>query len=120
MAGLFGGFFGKKSQEAVAKAPKTPKIEDGFYLDGDDARSLGDGKRFVDMEPVKKSFPKIFGVEQAKVSTSKITIETKQVSSTTVSSALTGFPLSSEVLQRRRADSTLDMYRNLARDIKKS
>lgn len=114
MAGLFGGLFGKKSEDA------TPKTENGFYLDGNDAKSLGDGQRFVNMEPVKKSFPKTFAAEQANGSTPKVTAQTQKIVTTTVSAALTGSPSSSETLQRRRADNSLDMYRNLARDLKKS
>lgn len=113
MAGLFGGLFGKKSQDA------TSKTGSGFYLDGDDAKSLGDTQRFVNMEPVKKSFPKTASGETVQVSTPKATTETMKGSSTTVSNALTGSSLSPEVLERRRGDSSLDMYRNLARDIKK-
>ena len=114
MAGLFGGLFGKKSEEA------TPQTKGGFYLDGDDAKSLGDAQRFVNMEPVKKSFPKTSSGETVKVSIPKVTVETMNNSSTTVSNALTGSSLSSEVLERRRADNSLEMFRNLARDIKKS
>lgn len=113
MAGLFGGLFGKKSQDA------TSKTGSGFYLDGDDAKSLGDTQRFVNMEPVKKSFPKTASGETVEVSIPKAKTETMNGSSTTVSNALTGSSLSSEVLERRRADSSLDMFRNLARDIKK-
>ena len=118
MAGLFGGLFGKKSKDATPQTKAT--VESGFYLDGDDAKSLGDAQRFVNMEPVKKSFPKTSFGETVQVSTPKAKTETLNASSTTVSNALTGSSLSSEGLERRRADSSLDMFRNLARDINKS
>lgn len=104
MAGLF-GLFGKKedsnSQEATAG---------GFYLDSDAAKGLGDMDRFKNMAPVKKTFP-------VEVETSTSGTATTNSVTNTISSEVT--EESSSKAERRRADSSMDMFRNLAREIKK-
>jgi hypothetical protein len=104
MAGLF-GLFGKKedsnSQEATGGS---------FYLDSDAAKGLGDMDRFKNMAPVKKTFP-------VEVETSTSGTATTNSVTNTISSEVT--EESSSKAERRRADSSMDMFRNLAREIKK-
>lgn len=104
MAGLF-GLFGKKadsnSQETTA---------DGFYMDGDVAKGLGEMDRFKNMPPVKKTFP-------VEVEVSTLSTGTLNGLSSTVYNNVTEEV--STKTERRRADSSMDMFRNLAREIKK-
>ncbi|OIP67854.1 MAG: hypothetical protein AUK43_18145 [Oscillatoriales cyanobacterium CG2_30_40_61] len=99
------GLFGKKGDSKPQKETGS-----GFYLDGSTAQGLGDADRFKDMAPVKKTFP-------VKVEAPKSTTKTAKSSSSTASNPVA--EESSSKTERRRADSSMDMYRNIAREIKK-
>ncbi|VXD15014.1 hypothetical protein [Planktothrix paucivesiculata] len=98
------GLFGKKGD---SKPPE--ETGSGFYLEGNTAQGLGDVDRFKNMPAVKKTFP-------VEVEAPKST-KAKPQSSSTASNSVTEEPSSKS--ERRRADSSMDMYRNLAREIKK-
>ena len=95
--GLFGRKGDSKPQEETGS---------GFYLEGNAAQGLGDMDRFKDLPPVKKTFP-------VEVEAPKSTTPKAQVSFNPVAEE------SSSKTERRRADSSMDMYRNLAKEIKK-
>ncbi|CAD5918328.1 hypothetical protein PCC9214_00490 [Planktothrix tepida] len=102
MAGLF-GLFGKK-----ADSNSQETTGDGFYMEGDVAKGLGEMDRFKNMPPVKKTFP---------VEVEVPTLTTLNGLSGTTSNNVT--EESATKTERRRADSSMDMFRNLAREIKK-
>ncbi|SKB11370.1 conserved hypothetical protein [Planktothrix sp. PCC 11201] len=99
------GLFGKKGNSESGE-----KTGSGFYLEGNVAQGMGDIDRFKDLPPVKKTFP--VEVEAPKSTTAKAQNNSSTVSDTVAEE-------SSSKTERRRADKSMDMYRNLAREIKK-
>lgn len=99
------GLFGKKGD-----SQSQEETGSSFYLDNDTAQGLGDVDRFKDMPPVKKTFP-------VEVKAPKSAKAKPQSSSSTPSNPVT--EETSSKTERRQADSSMDMYRNLAREIKK-
>lgn len=98
MANLFGKLFGaKKNQEKSEKDQPTESTQkqkkEAYYLEPDEAKTLGD------MEKIRQSMPE-------KTSTDKS--EQKETKSTKTAST-----------ERRRADSSMDEFRNMAKNLKK-
>lgn len=127
MAGLF-GFFGKKQDETSQEA-EAPK--DAYFLDADDAKTLGNIEYMRTAKTVKRTFPKTAGNggEFAQVKTVSAMGE---MNGSSVNGSGTPKPEtngskpveqptapSEEVSDRRRTDTSMDMFRNMARDIKK-
>lgn len=111
MAGFF-GLFGKKDQP-------------DYYLEQDDAQSLGNAEFMRRPQEVKKSFPKIAGgkaVTPPKISP-KASFDTPKTSASTNGSFSTSSfnsETSSETpSERRKADSNMDMFRDMAKNLRK-
>jgi hypothetical protein len=139
MTGFIRNLFGAKKQtvgeqEAVSKpaktpkAPKAPRKGDAYFLDPDSAKTLGDIEYMRTPKKVKHTFPKgkVEGAYEAEVSAmdmrsggtqatslgNPLFADTSRDPSSTVS-------LSTPVQERRKADSSMDLFRSMAKDIKK-
>lgn len=123
MAGLFGLFGGKKKETQ----PSQPK--DAFFLDPDSAKTLGDIDYMRKTKIVKRTFPKTASNQEGgelikEVSSIKMAkknpnqVNNSSSDSTTFSS---GNSLSSPSFssQSRKTDTNMDMFRNMAKKIKK-
>lgn len=125
--GLFGG---NKAQQAeptkpveqpkpVQKVEKVQKDDGSYLLSLDEARTFGDAEYMRKVYEIKKSFPKNKREEAMKYyKPQKATSESPNgTSEMAASSETTDF--SAAKAERRKADSSLDMFRNMAKDIKK-
>lgn len=135
MSGFIGALFGLFGGKKANNQPNPGKGE-AFYLDSDSASSLGDVKFMRTPKSIKRSFPTAVGklnlvtgeVEDSisSMEKRKSAVAPKSVSSTpAATSTSTSTPSSSTptfkpttVAPRRSVDSGMDMFRNMARDIK--
>ncbi|MBF2077251.1 MAG: hypothetical protein IGR76_01720 [Synechococcales cyanobacterium T60_A2020_003] len=137
MTGFIRNLFGSKkspvdTRDAVTKAVKSQKpTRDGgaYFLDPDSAKTLGNIDYMRTPKKIKHTFPKgkVEGVYEAEISATDMRSgsapqasslsnplfdDTAREPSQSVSSA-------TPVGERRKADSSMDMFRNMAKDIKK-
>lgn len=147
MTGFIRGLFGKKddaSDKAAKKAKKDeskesvvkkvekktdrPKKESAaFYLDTNESKSYGNLGYMQESRKIRRTFPKTLSDPEVKelvqeVSAIKrleqgkpeqVTIKPVEPEST---SALSSFD---QVTERRKGDSSMDMFRKMAKDIRK-
>jgi hypothetical protein len=127
MTGFIRGLFGGK-KEKQQPAPKAPKNERAFYLSDDDAQTFGDIDYMRTSKTVKRTFAKKKGMSEEMESVrqisamQKMNLDESGKPRSTSNQTSSGSPeVASEKpkLERRQADSNLDMFRNMARDIKK-
>ncbi len=133
MTGFVKRLFGSKSKDTSEAAPaaKPRSSASGYYLDPDSAKSLGNVDYMRTAKAVKHTFPKTASSpeekEQIKLVSSMDATELSKYeaeaaaktanaeqSKAQVSPTNTG-----EVAERRRLDSSMDMFRNMAKDIRK-
>ena len=114
MAGLYGLFGGRKGQDQG-----QPQNKEAFFLDNDTAKTLGDTKFMRTPITIKRTFAnggelvqEISSLEKKKAG--KSNIPPKQIQSPTSSQSTT--PASTE---RRKTDTSMDMFRDMARNIKR-
>ncbi|EKQ67125.1 hypothetical protein OsccyDRAFT_4950 [Leptolyngbyaceae cyanobacterium JSC-12] len=140
MTGFLRGFFGSKPKdEALAQPevkPPKPAREGGraYYLDIDDARTMGDVEYMRTAKKVRRTFPKTVNNEEMELEkeVSSINMSDRklgtQVPKSSMGSVATSTPVAesndsvstnAQVSERRKADSSLDMFRNMAKDIRK-
>ena len=128
MSGFIGALFGLFGGKKANNQPNSGQGE-SFYLDSDSASSLGDVKFMRTAKSVKKSFPTAVGklnlvtgeIEDSISSMEKRKgiVAPKAASSTSPSSNSTFSTFKpTTVAPRRSADSGMDMFRNMAKDIK--
>lgn len=134
MTGFIKKLFGSKSKDAEASvaAIKPARVERGnaYYLNADEAQTYGNLEYMRSSKTVRHTFPKAkVGKENAQV----------RVISSSAASSFNGVPaapltpnqstsqatsqgsdsVNSDAASRRRPDASMDMFRNMARDIKK-
>ncbi len=134
MTGFIKKLFGSKSKDAEAsvEAIKPARVERGnaYYLNADEAQTYGNLEYMRSSKTVRHTFPKAkVGKENAQV----------RVISSSAASSFNGVPaapltpnqstsqatsqgsdsVNSDAASRRRPDASMDMFRNMARDIKK-
>lgn len=128
MTGFIRGLFGGSDKKKKAAPPKPPKQEKTFFLDADDAKTYGDIDYMRSAKTVKRTFAKKKGVKEELESVRQISAlgsaevdkngrivpQASQFGSQAKTDAASG-----ESSQRRRPDSSMDMFRNMARDMKK-
>lgn len=122
MAGLF-GLFGKKNNQP--QQPKQPK--EAFFLEPDDAKTFGDIDYMRKSKTVRRTFPKTASNKEGgeliqEVSSIKMATKTSsQVSrsSEATTSSQNDSTTSSFTPQRTKTDTSMDMFRNMAKKIKK-
>jgi hypothetical protein len=116
MAGLFG--FGSKNEE--------------FFLDSDDAKTMGDIDYMRKSKKVKRTFPNTIGGKGAKIvqevsSLGKTVTKNDQISQSvpafqsgeSASVASTQAETKQVVEKRRSSDHSMDMFRKMAKSINK-
>lgn len=137
MTGFIKKLFGSKSNsvDAVEQTPPTSNgsnngsKEGAFYLDFDEARTFGNLDYMRTSKSVRRSFPKEkVGEDNASVrSISAMEMQNGKAASSsqpaapikpkTIAKASEG--ASESNTSRRSSDSSMDMFRNMARDIRK-
>lgn len=126
MAGLF-GLFGKRTKyvDEVDTTPQPkPEKKEAFFLEADDAKSLGDAEYMRKPLQIKRSFPKTLTSEGSEVvkEVSAMEIKTVQDNGQPVQqpiAASTPTPVAPANNERRSGDNNLDMFRQMAKEIKK-
>ncbi|MGI0491911.1 hypothetical protein ACN4EG_08865 [Alkalinema pantanalense CENA528] len=121
MAGLFG--FGKNNDQ-------EPQSKESFFLDDDAARSMGNTDYMRQSKKIRRTFPKSANGEEfeivKEVSAADQTVFNSQngsfsaTSSTSASKATeNGAAGSQETQERRKLDTSMDMFRNMAKDMRR-
>lgn len=134
MAGLF-GFFGKKKDNDGKDRAKPTETNgskpEAYFLDADQAKSFGNIEYMRTAKTVRRTFPKTVGnggtfervqtvstIDVAKAAALKAAIDQSKID--VPSTAKPGeTPANSEAIARRRSDSSMDMFRKMAQDIRK-
>lgn len=125
MTGFIRGLFGGK------KRPPAPKNTGAFFLSEDDAKTFGDIDYMRSNKVVKRTFARKKGQTEEMESVRQISALSKKdvdekglarpdekKTSVTFEQARS-FSSSESKFQRRQTDSNMDMFRNMAKDIKK-
>ena len=126
MAGLF-GLFGRKAQyidEIDNSIPQVEEKAEPFFLPPDEAVSLGNVDFMRNPKTIKRTFPKTLKGEGAEVVQAVSSLgkkklnraEAASVAPPTSSSNSATPPVNND---RRQASSDLDMFRQMAKDLKK-
>ncbi|NJR40546.1 MAG: hypothetical protein HC781_19070 [Leptolyngbyaceae cyanobacterium CSU_1_4] len=135
MTGFIRGLFGSKSKRNVEEVSQP---QEAFYLPDDDAKTFGDIDYMRSSKKTRRTFPKkIVGEDNEFFNEVSSTQKYDPKNQPTFSSPFNTTPLegsppaskpadssssssnSSNSSERRRSDSSMDMFRNMARDIKK-
>ena len=128
MTGVIRGLFGRKNSQSSAPQPKQTGA---FFLSEDDAKTFGDIDYMRSSKVVKRTFARKKGKEELE-SVRQISamgmreldeqgLPAQAPSSTSASSFDAAKSTSSSNFQRRTAktDTSMDMFRDMAKDIKK-
>ncbi|MBW4515464.1 MAG: hypothetical protein KME11_09590 [Timaviella obliquedivisa GSE-PSE-MK23-08B] len=135
MTGFIRGLFGSKSKR---DSEETPQSREAFYLPDDDAKTFGDIDYMRSSKKTRRTFPKkivgeinefINEVSSMKKSDRKEPPTVSPFNTTPLNGSQppskpseppSSSPSnSSNSSERRRSDPSMDMFRNMARDIKK-
>ncbi|AFY64704.1 hypothetical protein [Geitlerinema sp. PCC 7407] len=144
MTGFIRGIFGSKAKDQAAAAPE-PQAEQAapaqpanekasaYFLEADAAKTYGDIDYMRTAKRVKKTFPKgklnseFENKLPDEISSMEMTRRAQQAAAAaaaaptpTPESQTPKIETSSETGARRRVDTSMDMFRNMARDIKRS
>ncbi len=112
------GLFGKKDK----KEDDPEKKDSAYFLDQDSAKTFGNIDYMRTPKGVKKTFPTINGVKGAEMneiftSTQKLESSQADVAENNVSEPIA--PSTFEPKVNTRVDSSMDMFLNMAKDLKK-
>jgi hypothetical protein len=112
------GLFGKKDEGS-----DSGKQENSYFLDQDAAKSFGDIDYMRTPKAVKKTFPTVNGVKGAEIveiisATEKIEGSEIEVNTTKPSESAPKSTFEPK-LSNARLDSSMDIFLNMAKDIKK-
>ena len=130
MAGFFGLFKSKtkyvdESDTESENKPKSQANTEDFYLKPDDAKSLGDIDFMRKPIRIKRTFAKVRGQETPElvqdISSVEKTLTGQGASPTPTAKYQPGqsAPPAPETSKRSSSDSSMDMFRNMAKDLKK-
>jgi hypothetical protein len=126
MAGLF-GLFGNKTKyvdEPDTRVPQ-PENKEAYFLESDDAKSFGNAEFMRKPNTIRRTFPKRPGGKGAEIIQEVSSMEKTRANSNGVvpikstESKPISNPEATVNPERRRSDSSMDMFRQMARDIKK-
>ncbi len=125
--GLFG--FGKKNKYVDEPDNNLGDTEqkEAFFLNPDEAETLGNVEYMRKKNIIRRTFPKLKGASKGAELISEVSATEQKISKgneTSMSKPADNKASTSETSantdsQRRRADSSMDMFRNMAKDIKK-
>lgn len=129
MVGFIKRLFGskpkaEKTEEREAQ-PVTPKPQkrgsQSFYLSPDEAKTFGNIEFMRTTTTIKRTFPKSLSGEATEVTEQVSSMEKAKSAKDRKPNAEAEMPSASTETQseRRQADSSMDMFRNMARDINK-
>ncbi len=128
MTGFIRGLFGGKKEP---RQPQQPQQKGAFFLDADDAKSLGDIEFMRSSKVIKRTFARKKGQTEELESIRKVSamdkVELREdgrpVNPTPAapSAPTPSTPATPEKFQRRTAstDTNMDMFRNMAKDLRK-
>lgn len=131
MAGLF-NLFGSQKNTAESQAPQ--QSGDAFYLDFDQAQTMGNLDYMRSTKSVKRTYAKsvsqpdeVVEVKQVSANGMKRILEKEGMTSVTstngngmTTESVQSFqPKSAEVEARRKTDTSMDMFRNMAKGMRK-
>lgn len=141
MAGFLSGFFGGKSKD---EAPTQPEVKQptnngqAYYLEMDEARTYGDLNYMRTAKKIRRTFPKTANNAEMEMEKEVSAMNMadaglgSQVPKVSMGSIVTGSPTeapgssvngtapsNADVTVRRKSDSSLDMFRSMAKDIRK-
>jgi hypothetical protein len=122
MAGLF-GLFGKKNNAEAQPSASNGAKQGAYFLDADEAKTMGNIEYMRSKKVIKHKFPKTAGNDgefevEYEVSSSDMK-SGNGLSASTKSTAAPSATPSKKTTERRTTDSSMDMFRNMARDIRK-
>ena len=130
MTGFIRGLFSRNNNQP--RAPKPPKPNNAFFLSEDDAKTFGDIDYMRSSKVVKRTFARKKGQTEEIESVRQISaMEKRDVNENNFASPLTQAqmdtsseapkPTETPQFQRRstKTDTSMDMFRNMAKDIKK-
>ncbi len=131
MTGFIRGLFGGKKEP---RAPKPPRAGGAFFLDEDEAKTLGNIDYMRSAKVIKHTFARkkgqteelesirqVSALEKRELNEYTIAPKTTQQTSGTFTppSSFEGRSFSSSAQRRRGGNDGMDMFRNMARDLKK-
>lgn len=121
MAGFFGLFSGRKAKFVDEPDTTTvqPQRKEAFFLDNDTAKTLGDTEFMRKPITIRRTFAKGGELVQEISSMEKRKAGPQSVPSPKEKESGTSQTTSSPSAERRRSDDSMDMFRNMARNIKK-
>ncbi len=141
MTGFIGRLFGPKDKavekETKAEAPAkkerpaaAPSPRGAFFLDADSAISMGDVEYMRTVKKVKRTYARsvespdhVEQVKEISALNGKISAGANGLTASTSASETqqpqSSEPQNNEAQQRRRTDSSMDMFRNMAKEIRK-
>jgi hypothetical protein len=118
-----------KERPQPKKLSRAEKVSRAFFLDGTEAGGLGNVEYMKAARKVRRTFPKTIDqleeLELVQEVSALIRTVGGQLSASSSSDVAksepsqTSTPTNNEVAERRRTDSSMDMFRKMARDIKK-
>jgi len=126
MAGLFGLFGGKKKQDP---SQSSEPQQGAYFLDPDSAKTFGDIDYMRTVKTVRRTFPKtVANKGEFEQIDSVSALDKMSGSNSNGSGAMNGQKSTPEApkptpenssSQRRTTDTNMDMFRNMAKDIRK-
>ncbi|WP_107667177.1 hypothetical protein [Cyanothece sp. BG0011] len=121
MAGFFGLFSGRKAKfvDEPDNTPTQPKKKEAFFLDNDSAKTLGDTEFMRKPITIRRTFAKGGELVQDISSMEKKKAGSNGTASNKANQTSASQGTASANTERRKADSSMDMFRNMARDMKK-
>ncbi|WP_421659112.1 hypothetical protein [Leptothermofonsia sp. ETS-13] len=129
MIGFIKGLFGagkptEQSSQFPVATPQSSQNSQPYFLEADDARTLGNVNYMRTAKVVKRTFPKTAdSKEEMEVMVEISSLTKRDVSLNkaldTVNDSQSLTPRVDEAAERRRADTSMDMFRDMARNIKK-
>lgn len=125
MTGFIRGLFGGKDK---AEQPQAPDGKESFYLNPDDAKTFGNIDYMRSSKTVKRTFARKKGVTGELESVRKVSATESQrlredgTPEPKAAEPMTPSPEAKKeepTFNRRQFDTSLDMFRNMAKDMKK-
>ena len=111
------GLFGKKD-----KKENSENSDSSYFLDEDSAKTFGNIDYMRTPKAVKKTFPTVNGVKGAEITEIISATEKTEGNEINVSSSKVSEPTPQSTFEPKintRVDSSMDMFLNMAKDIKK-
>ncbi|WP_434685910.1 hypothetical protein [Pseudanabaena minima] len=111
------GLFGKKDKKG-----DSDNTESSYFLDEDSAKTFGNIDYMRTPKAVKKTFPTINGVKGAEITEIISATEKTEGSEINVSTSSVSEPKPQPTFEPKintRVDSSMDIFLNMAKDIKK-